>query len=136
MLNIDLSNVSESGLPPDGEYLIVVDEAVVKETKDGTGQYINARFKFLDGPSKGSTFYTMYNIKNKNEQAVKIGLGELKRLLKAGGRSADRLNSASELEGVTVSARIKIVTDDYGEKVKISKYTAGTVGSAGAASPF
>ena len=134
----DLSNVSESGLPPDGEYLMVIDEAVVKDSKAG-GQYINARWKFLDGPSKGQTFYAIYNVKDSPESlakqardpeaksGAKIGMGELKRILKAGGRDTNRLASASDLEGITVSAKIKIVTDDYGEKVKISKYNAAIV---------
>jgi hypothetical protein len=137
MLNLDLSNVSESGLPPDGEYLMVVDEAVVKESKAG-GQYINARWKFLDGPSIGSTFYAMYNIKvvpkdssqeaaQKAAKAQSIGQGDLKKVLKAGGRDPNRLSSASDLEGITVSAKIKISTDDYGEKVRIVKYNAAAV---------
>lgn len=138
MLNLDLSNVSESGLPPDGEYLIVVDNAIVKDSKAG-GQYVNVRWKFVDGPSKGASFYLMYNIKDSPESiakqqrdpdfpsAAKIGMGEIKRILKAAGRDTSRLSSASDLEGITVSARMKIVSDDYGEKVKISRYNAAAV---------
>jgi len=122
MLDLDLSSVSESGLPPAGEYQLCIDDAVVKDTKSGTGQYINVRWKFLDGPSEGATFFTMFNIKNDNPTAVRIGLGELKRLLKAAGRDTSKLAAAGDLCGVVVRAIIAIKEDDFGERVVIKKF--------------
>jgi len=128
---IDFTNVSDSLLPSPGLHTIVVDEAVVKDTKSGTGQYISLRWKVVGGPADGISFYAMYNFKNDNPKAAAIGQSELKRILKAAGANTEQLGSATDLEGLRVAAELTIVTDDYGEKVKIKKYLPASAGDDG-----
>jgi len=113
----DATEVSETGIEP-GEYVIFVDHAEVKETKSGTGEYINIRWKLED---QGDTFYSLYNIKNPNEKAVQIGLSELKRMCAAAGVEA-KVSSVDELNGLRVKARLAEKEDDYGIKTVIKKY--------------
>jgi len=115
----DASEVSTTGVEP-GEYTATIEDAEVRETKAGTGEYINAKWKIEE---TGSVFFALYNIKNPNETAVNIGLGELKRMMIAAGREP-KASGVDELIGLRCKIRIKIKEDDYGEKVVITSYKA------------
>ena len=121
--NIDLSDVSESGLPPAGNYTAVVEDAVIKDTKAGTGQYLNVRWKIVGGDHAGSSFFSMYNFKNPNPKAEQIGKGQLKTIMRLAGKDPTKVNP-SLLQGCRVGVTIAIENDDYGDKVKITKYSA------------
>jgi hypothetical protein len=112
----DATNVSTTGVE-DGEHVIIVDDAEVKESKSG-GEYINIRWRL---ESNGTTFYAMYNIKNDNKKAVDIGLGHLKKLMLAAGVEP-KASGVDELIGLRVLARLKNKEDDYGDKVEIKSY--------------
>lgn len=113
----DATDVSTTGIEP-GEYVAVLEDAEVRETKSGTGEYISAKWKLEES---GSTFFALYNIKNDNAMAVKIGLGELKRMMKAAGREP-KASGVDELIGLRCKIRVKIKEDDFGEKVVITGY--------------
>ena len=113
----DASNASTTGVEP-GEYTATIEDAEVRETKAGTGEYINAKWKIEE---TGPVFFALYNIKNPNETAVNIGLGELKRMMIAAGREP-KASGVDELIGLRCKIRIKIKEDDYGEKVVITSY--------------
>ena len=123
---LDLTNVEEQqgfGLIPEGTYPVIVDDAVVKSTKSGTGEYINVTYRVLDGPSKGRTLFHMFNIKNDNAKAVEIGLGQLKTFMKCSGQKEMTLKGALDLVGLRCLAVIKIKKDDqYGDKNSISYF--------------
>lgn len=125
MFKMDLTNVADTGRDalPAGKYNVVCDEAEVKETKDGMGEYINTRFEVMSGEYKGRKVFTMFNIKNKNAQAVDIGLQQLKSFLKSAGRSNFVINSVSELVGLKANVALKTKTDDFGTKNVISYYS-------------
>lgn len=124
MLNLDLSNAKESsfGIIPQGEYNIVVDEAEIKETKSGTGEYINCKLKITDGEYEGKFLFTMFNIKNQNQKAVEIGLGQLKTFMGCAGLDKTILKNAHDLLGAKAVAVVKHKTDDYGEKAVVSYF--------------
>jgi hypothetical protein len=123
--NLDLTNdvLPSNTVLPVGKYNAVCDEAIVKSTRDGSGEYISARFNVIDEEFKGRKVFTMFNIKNKNEQAVTIGRQQLKAFMKAACVEDYNLKSVSELEGLRVKLTLKIKTDDYGEKNTISAYS-------------
>lgn len=112
----DATDVSTAGAEP-GEHVATIVDAQVKETRSGTGEYLNVKWQLPDG----SNFFYMYNIKNENPMAQKIGLGELKRMMKAAGREA-KASGVDELIGIRVLIKTKVKEDDYGEKVQIISY--------------
>lgn len=126
MLNLDLSNVKEQsfGIIPQGTYPVIVDDAEVKETKDGTGEYINLKLKVIEGEGTGKFIFTMFNIKNKNQKAVDIGLGQLKSFLSCIGVDNTKLSDVTTLVGYKAMAVIKHKKDDYtgGEKAVVSYF--------------
>jgi len=120
-LGLDLTETPESGLTiPPGNYVVIADEAEVKDTKNGTGQYINVKFKVLGGKFDGRFLFQMFNIKNANPKAVEIGLSQLKTFMKCAGVQDFKLTSALDLVGLKALAAVKTRTDDFGEKSVIS----------------
>ena len=108
-LNLDLSDVQENngGLEP-GEYNVSVEEAEVRTTKAGNGEYIRVKFT----TETGFPIYHMFNIKNPSPDAVKIGLGQLKAFMAKAGLDASKLTDVAALEGAMVRVRTK--HDDRG----------------------
>ena len=120
---LDLTEVKTGNeVIPAGTYHVSLAEASVKETKDGTGEYINAKFQVMEGDYKGTTIYSMFNIKNKNPQATQIGHQQLKGFMTAAGFETFLVKSVTDLEGSSAMAVVKNKTDDYGEKAVISYF--------------
>ena len=112
----DATEVSNTGVEP-GEHVATIIDAIVKETKSGDGEYIRVTWQ----TESGSQFFYMYNIKNPNKKAVDIGLGELKKMMIAGGREP-RASGVDELIGIRCLIKTANKEDDYGEKVVIKSY--------------
>jgi len=127
---LDLTEVKESvfeALPP-GEYILQAIESVIKETKSGTGEYINVKFEVVDGDQKGRTLFHMFNIKNENQKAVEIGLGQLKTFMRCAGKNTFNLTSVNDLLGLAAVGVVKKRTDEYGEKSVVSYFKPLTDG--------
>jgi len=143
MAFLDLTNAKENSFAPipAGQYFLIADEAEVKQTKDGTGEYINIKFKVMDGEQAGRFVFQMFNIKNKNEKAVEIGIGQLKSFMRCAGLTNMVLASPLDLIGLRCDALIKIKSDDFGDKAVISYFkphdgTAAPTVAKQAATPF
>lgn len=106
--SLDLTDVeAEKGratmLP--GNYICRVTNAEVKDTKDRRGKGVVVEFKDEGG---GGTCDTFLNIVNPNEEAQRIGRGQLKALLIAGGHpNPDRPGDINSLKGLRVGVRIE-----------------------------
>ena len=115
---LDLTNVQASGLLAKGEYVASVKTAEVKSTKAMDGEYINCCFE-TEG---GERVFTMFNIKNKNDKAVTIGLQQLKSMMLASGAESFVLNSVNDLLGLKCIIKVDIKEDDFGIKNVIKGY--------------
>ena len=119
---IDLSNVTvdEFDVIPVGDYLCNVTAAEVRDTKNGSGQYIRTELTIADGSAKGRKIFTQFNIKNQNPQAVAIGLQQLKQLLlNANHPSPDKV-TVQDIPGLTVGVRTKVTkSEEYGDKAEV-----------------
>jgi len=117
---------NESNLLPNGEYVMCVKSAEIKDTKDKTGQYINASFEVLDGKFKGRIVFSMFNILNKSEKAQNIGRAQDKAL-----RTAVNVDDPKALSDLYRRPFVGVVTtkkdDEYGDKneVKVFKAMSG-----------
>ena len=108
---------------PEGTYNIVCHDAEVRDTKDGTGQYINCEMKVLGPKRKDSRIFQMYNIKNKNPKAVEIGLSQLKTFMINAGCENLSLESVTDLIGLKVTVKTKIQkSEGYDDKAAIKSY--------------
>lgn len=71
---------------PAGWYISALVSDEMKPTNDGSGAYLGCKFRVLDGQYKGRTFVHRFNLRNQNEQAVKISYGQLSALCHAAGQ--------------------------------------------------
>lgn len=65
---------------PAGDYVLQVDNEELRTTKDQTGMMLACTYKVLDGEHEGRLIFTNFNVKNKSQQAQKIGVSQLKAL--------------------------------------------------------
>jgi hypothetical protein len=70
---------------PNGKYLAMIVESAMKPTKERDGEYLELRFKVLEGEYKDRVLFARLNLKNKNPQAVMIARGELAAIREATG---------------------------------------------------
>lgn len=70
---------------PVGKYLAIIIESQMKQTKNGTGHYLELTFQVIDGPFKNRMLWSRLNLDNPNPQAVKIAQGELSAICRAVG---------------------------------------------------
>lgn len=120
-MNLDLSGAS-AGLEA-GDYRVICTNSEVKDTNSGTGKYIKIELTVNEGPASGMKIFHNFNIQNPNEQAQRIGLGQLKSFLKAGGHAnPDLLKDVWELVNLECIAKVKIEQSEYGEQPRISYF--------------
>lgn len=133
---LDLSEVKESSFEclPKGDYVVVVSDAEVRDTKDGQGQYLRVTLEVQEGEFDSRKIFTNFNIKNKNQQAVQIGLGQLKKMMRCAGATSYQLNSAQDLCGLRVMAKVDIKKDEFGENNIVKDFLAVPLYSACATS--
>ena len=115
MFNLDFSNVKDSQTfapIPAGTYNVCVDEAEVRPTKKGDGEFVNVKLRVIDGPQANRFLFQNFNIKNPNPQAVEIGMQQLKSLMKCSGMKEMKLTSVLDLVGLMCQAVVKIKIDE------------------------
>jgi len=92
-------------LPP-GWYSSAITSAEIRNTKDGTGQYVAIRYD-ITGPShQGRVVYHNLNIKNKSQKAEEISRQNLGEILRAIG--LNQLRDTDELLTSQLQIKLKI----------------------------
>lgn len=110
---------------PDGVYNAEIKSADMKDTKDGTGQYINMSLTVLGPTHANRIVFSMINIVNKNPAAEEIGLRQLKELRIACGIAS--LRDTDELIGKAL--KIKVGTqksESYGDKNVVKAFMSAS----------
>ena len=93
---------------PAGDYHVIVEEAKLCTTKDGTGKYLKLKLR----TDKNRIIWTNLNILNKKEKAQQIGRRKLGRLSLAIGKPT--LRDSSELVGCSCVAAVIVRKRDDG----------------------
>lgn len=91
---------------PAGWYSVSIGGAELKDTKAGTGQYINIRYDITGENHAGRVVFGMINIRNANPKAEEIGRQQLGELLRAIGKAS--VNDTDELLGGQLSIKVDI----------------------------
>lgn len=98
-----------SPLPP-GEYIVEVEKAEVRETKNKQGLGCNVTFDVVGAEYTGRKVFNWFNLRHANQQAEEIGQREFASLCKACGLPA--IKDSDELLGKTLIVRVKIDKKD------------------------
>lgn len=93
---------------PAGDYICEVVDSEMKETRAGTGQYLQLTLKVLQGNFAGRLLWDRLNVINPNEQAQNIGRQVLSALCHAAGKP--NAQDSQQLHGIPVS--VKVVAKD------------------------
>lgn len=122
---LDLSNIQTDTYStlPEGKYVCSVTNVEIKDTKTGSGQYLKTELTVIDGEAKGRKIFTQFNIKNTNQDAVAIGLKQLKTMLTNANYTNVERPNISEITGLTVGVKTRIKHDDtYGDKAEVAYF--------------
>ena len=116
MTIFDLRDVKPAGQYspiPSGEYMAIVKSAEVKDTKAGDGQYIKTQMEVIGGEHDGRKFWANFNVKNKNPEAVRIAMSDLKSMMLASGLPEDKcvIKDVGDLCGLTFGVKLKVEDD-------------------------
>lgn len=91
---------------PDGWYTTIINSAEIRQTKDGTGQYIAVRYDVTGPTHQGRVVFGNINIKNKSTAAEEIGRQNLGSIMRAIGLA--RVDDTDQLIGGNL--QIKLIT--------------------------
>jgi hypothetical protein len=118
---------STSSLVPDGEYQAQITKIEEKETKDGTGVYLNFSLTILGPSQQGRVVFDMLNMINSSEKAVEIARSRLGDIMRATGVVG--IEDTDELIGCTCLIKVGTIPEkgDYPAKNKITSYKALSV---------
>ncbi len=91
---------------PAGKYLAAIVDSESKETKTGSGQYLQLAFQILEGEYKGRFVWARLNLDNPNKTAVKIARAELSAVCHAVGVMAPK--DSIELHNIPLVITVKL----------------------------
>ncbi len=110
---------------PRGRYNAMITASEEKQTKSGTGAYLQLEFTVLDGPHANRKVWARLNLDNPNQTAVEIARRELAAIYQALGikSAAD----SAELHDKPLQIEVAVETKDGNENNRIKAYmSAGT----------
>lgn len=68
---------------PAGKYVAVINDDIMKDTRSGTGRYLQLEFEIIEGEYRGRKLWSRLNLENPNAQAVQIARSELSAICRA-----------------------------------------------------
>lgn len=122
---------------PEGWYTATINGAELKDTKAGTGQYINVRYDVIGEKHAGRVVFGMINVRNANPKAEEIGRQQLGELLRAIGKAS--VNDTDELLGSTLQIKVTVSQRegyDPRNEVRGFKATSGSMPKPAEDMPF
>jgi len=108
---------------PAGWYTAEIKSAELKDTKNGTGKYINIRWDVTGPEYAGRVVFDMINIRNASQKAEEIGRQQLGDLMRSSG--IGRLQDTDQLIGAVVSIKVSVDSSPgYDPKNVVKGYKA------------
>lgn len=105
---------------PAGKYQAVIIDSEFKETKSGTGRYLELTFEVIEGDCKGRKVWARLNLENSNSEAVRIARGDLSAICRA--INVPQPRDSVELHNlpltITVRCRKNKETDEISNEIK------------------
>ena len=68
---------------PAGKYVAVIVDSEMKDTRAGTGRYLQLEFEITDGEFAGRKVWARLNIENRNPEAVRMARADLSAICRA-----------------------------------------------------
>ncbi len=125
-LNFDANTVEPTGkftpIPVD-DYLAVITDSEMKDTKKGDGKYLLLTYEVVEGDFAGRKIFETLNLVNSNQTAVEIAQRALSAVCRATGVLHPK--DSSELHGkpLVISVGIRAGSNGFDEKNVIKGYS-------------
>jgi len=68
---------------PAGKYQAVITDSEMKDTKSGTGKYLQLEFEIIEGDYKNRKLWARLNLENANSEAVRMARADLSAICRA-----------------------------------------------------
>jgi hypothetical protein len=107
---------------PRGRYTAMITASEEKQTKSGTGAYLQLEFTVLDGPHANRKVWARLNLDNPNQTAVEIARRELAAIYQALGIKAAK--DSAELHDKPLQIEVAVEVKDGNENNRIKAYMA------------
>lgn len=117
---------------PAGDYEAMVTASQIKQTKDGSGRYLELTLEIQSGQFQGRKLWDRLNVQNRNQQAVEIAQRQLSGLCHAVG-VLQLPNDATPLHNKPMVVKVAAKNDPergMANEVKGYKAKAQTMGMA------
>ena len=124
-INFDASQVNpndEYTPIPAGSYPVIITESEVRETKNGTGNYLKVTLEIQAGEYQGRKIFHNITLQNQNLTAVGIGQRHLSQICHAVGIL--QVQDSAQLHHKPLIAVVKIRKGDgqYGDSNEVARY--------------
>jgi len=118
----DIKSTSDFDVLPPCKPQCLIERAQFKQNKKANGHYLEITLQVIDGPHKNRKLWDRINIDNPDQTCVKIGMGQLKKLLKA--TEINDFEDTSQLLNKVVIAHVAVQKNDvYGDQNVIRGYS-------------
>ena len=91
---------------PAGEYAAQIVASEMRDTKSGSGSYLQLEFQITGGPCDGRKIWTNLNLFNANEKAVEIAYRDLSAICRAVGKL--NVSDSEELHFLPMTIMVKV----------------------------
>lgn len=118
---------------PDGEYLAHITESEMRDTKAGTGKYLQLTWEVLTGGYTGRLIWDRLNLQNPNQTAVDIAERALSSICRACGVMMVADSEELHLKPVLLKVKTRPARDGYDASSEIKAYSAPDPAAAAAA---
>lgn len=108
---------------PKGEYVAMLTDSDLNDTKDGTGKVLKVVFDVLEGEYKDRKVFEYLNLENKNPTAAKIGNSALADICRSVGVPRPKDSAELHNKPMVIKVDIEERRDDPGKfKNRIKAY--------------
>lgn len=120
---------------PRGRYNVMITDTEMKDTKSGTGKYLQIEFTVLDGDHTNRKCWTRLNLVNQNPTAEDIARRELSAI--CGALGVTKVADSSELHGRPLAVEVIVEKGAEGsENNRIKAYIGAGAAVPSAQLPF
>ena len=123
-------------LLPAGVYDATITQVDLRDTKAGTGNYLNVRLDIVGPSHEGRVVFGMITLRNPNDTAERIGREQLQKIAHYG--NLGEISDTDQLVGARVGIKVGIrKSEEYGDRNEVKDYLAPKIGGqkASAAAP-
>ena len=106
---------------PAGQYVAIITESSMNETKNGTGEYLKLKYEVAEGQYKDRFLFENLNLINQNSKAEAIARRSLNAICKACGLGF--VDDSEQLHNIPLNIDVGIKESDiYGKQNIIKKH--------------